>query len=135
MGTGTYSGSMANWNVAGNTTIGPGIYYLSKNFIMGGNNETVTGTDVTLVLTGATSIISATGNHETWSITAPTASGWNQGIAIWEPQTNSTIPNQMATGNNSTASVTGVIYAPNATIDYQGNSGSTPVCTQIVAKS
>ena len=133
MGTGTYSGSMANWNVGGNTTIGSGIYYLSGSLLMTGNNETVTGTGVTLVLTGTASIISATGNHETWTVTAPTASGWNQGIAIWEP--NSTGSNLMATGNNSTATVTGVIYAPKADVQYTGNSGNTPTCTQLVAKT
>ena len=34
-----------------------------------------------------------------------------------------------------TANITGVIYAPNAEVDYLGNTGASPNCTQIIAKS
>jgi Flp pilus assembly protein TadG len=135
MGTGTYSGSMANWNLTDNTTVGSGIYYLSGNLNLTGNasnNETVTANGVTFVLTGATSVINSTGNHQTWTVTPPTT-GWNAGLAIWEP--NSTGSNQIATGNNSTATFTGLLYAPKADMQYVGNSGSTPVCTQIVTNT
>lgn len=130
MGSGTYSGSMANWSISGSATIGSGIYYLSGSLTLSGNNATVTASNTTFVLTGTSSAIVSTGNHQTWTVTAPTT-GWNAGIAIWEP--NSTGVNQIATGNNSTATITGVIYAPKAEVDYIGNSGSTPTCTQIVA--
>ncbi|MBR0939092.1 pilus assembly protein TadG-related protein [Bradyrhizobium jicamae] len=135
MGSGTNSGSMVNWNIQGtSTTIGPGIYYLSGNFEEDGTgHETVTGTGATLVLTGTSSVVLYNPNNSTLNLTAPTASGWNQGIAIWEP--NSTGSNMFAQGNSSIANITGVIYAPNADIQYLGNTGSTPNCTQIISKT
>jgi len=136
MGTGTYSGSMVNWTIQGTTTtIGAGIYYLSGNFDINknGGNQTVTANrGTTLVLTGATSIINFTPNNSTFILTAPTT-GWNAGIAIWEPV--STGINQIANGNSSVATITGVIYAPHADVQYAGNTGSTPQCTQIVANT
>ncbi|MGY4506347.1 hypothetical protein ACVWYH_010304 [Bradyrhizobium sp. GM24.11] len=130
--TGTGTATTGNLNISTNTTLGTGIYYVSGNINLTGNNETVTANNATFVLTGNTSAISSTGNHQTWTITAPTT-GWNAGIAIWEP--NSTGSNLIATGNNSTATITGVIYAPQADVQYVGNSGNTPTCTQIVAKT
>jgi hypothetical protein len=134
MGTGTNSGSMVNWNIQGtSTTIGPGIYYLSGNFEEDGSgHETVTATGATLVLTGTSSIVLYNPNNSTLNLTAP-SSGWNQGIAIWEP--NSTGSNLFASGNSSIANITGVIYAPKADVQYLGNTGSTPKCTQIIAKT
>src|SRR5262249_5603529 len=81
--------------------------------------------------TGASSIISDTAQNSTLTLTAPT-SGWNQGIAIWEP--NSTGVNQVG-GNSATVNINGVVYAPSATVAYAGNTGNTPNCTQIVAKA
>jgi Flp pilus assembly protein TadG len=139
MGTGTYSGSMVNWTIQGTTTtIGAGIYYLSGDFnINGSGGQTVTANHVTLVLTGNTpntaGVINFTSNNSSLTLTAPTAAGWNQGIAIWEP--NSTGTNQFALGNSSIANIAGVIYAPHADVQYAGNTGSTPQCTQIVAKT
>jgi Flp pilus assembly protein TadG len=132
-GSGTYSGSMANWNITGtSTTIGNGIYYLSGNFNANGTgNQTITASSATLVLTGATSIVNYTANNSTLTLTAP-VSGWSQGIAIWEPTSTGT--NQFASGNNSIATIQGVVYAPSAAVQYLGNTGSS-VCTQIVAKS
>jgi hypothetical protein len=89
---------------------------------------------VTLVLTGTTSIVNYTTNNSTFTLSAPT-SGWNSGVAIWEP--NSTGSNLIASGNSSIASITGVIYAPKADVQYLGNTASnqTALCTQIVAKT
>jgi len=132
-GSGTYSGSMANWTITGtSSTIGKGIYYLSGNFNANGTgNQTITASSATLVLTGVTSAINYTANNSTLTLTAP-VSGWSQGIAIWEP--NSTATNQFASGNNSIANITGVIYAPKAVVQYLGNTGSS-ICTQIVSSS
>jgi hypothetical protein len=124
-----------SWTIDGSpSTIGSGTYYISGNLnITGSGGQTVTGSGVTLALTGATSAIDFTSNNATLTLTAPTASGWNQGIAIWEP--NSTATNQIATGNSSIANITGVIYTPKAGVSYAGNTGSTPECTQIIAST
>jgi hypothetical protein len=90
---------------------------------------------VTFVMTGnnVNNIIDTNkSNNVQINITAPTT-GWNAGIAIWEPT--STGVNDFASGNSVIVNITGVIYAPNASVIYTGNTGSTPTCTQIVAKS
>jgi Flp pilus assembly protein TadG len=138
MGSGTYSGSMTNWTITGTTTtIGNGIYYMSGNFNINGNgNETVTANSATMVLTGTSSIINYTSNNSTLTLTPPT-SGWNAGIAVWEPNSTVSSPNgnQLAAGNNSVATITGVFYAPHADVELLGNTGTAPVCTQFVVKS
>jgi hypothetical protein len=136
MGTGNYSVSVTgSLNIGGSpSTIGAGIYYISGNLnINGSGGQTVTANNVTLVLTGTSSKINYTPNNATFTLTAPTTAGWNQGIAVWEP--NSSGSNQIAASNHSVATITGVIYAPDAGVQYQGNTGSTPVCTQIVAET
>jgi hypothetical protein len=133
MGSGTYSGSMTNWTMTANATIGKGIYYLSGNLGINGNgNQTVTANNVTLVLTGATSIINYSANNSTFILSAP-GSGWNAGIAVWEPT--STGSNLLASGNSSIAQISGVFYAPGADVKLLGNTGTAPACTQILAKS
>jgi len=136
MGAGSYSVSVTgNINIQGTTsTIGAGIYYISGNLnINGTGNETVTANNVTLVLTGATSIINYTANNSTFTLSAPGGSAWNAGIAVWEPT--STGSNLLASGNSSVASISGVFYAPSADVQFLGNTGTAPTCTQILAKS
>ena len=129
---GNYGSSGINLSVNNATyTMSPGVYYSSGNLVLGGNNMALNGTGVTIVLNG-NSTIQSTGNNSSMTIAAPTANGWNQGIAIWEPTSNG---NNTIGANSFTSTVTGVIYTPNATVNFNGNTGVTPVCTQIVAKS
>jgi hypothetical protein len=143
MGTGNYSvsvtgdaarGSLGSFSINGPTsTLGAGLYYVSGNVnIQGNGGQTVTANNVTLVLNGATSAINYTSNNAALTLTAPTT-GWNAGIAVWEPSSIGT--NLIASGNSSVAAITGVIYAPRANVDFEGNTGSTPVCMQIVSNS
>jgi hypothetical protein len=145
MGTGNYTVSVTgNWTIGGSAPrIGAGIYYISGNLnITGSGNQTVTANNVTLVLTGdtaTTSVINFTANNSTFTLSAPTT-GWNAGIAVWEPNTGKTFSspppsNTLASGNNSTASIAGVFYAPAADVQLLGNTGTAPNCTQILAKS
>jgi Putative Flp pilus-assembly TadE/G-like len=136
MGTGSFSVSVTGdftINGGGISTLAAGIYYISGNLnITGSGGQAVNANNVTLALTGASSIINYTSNNATLTLTAPTT-GWNQGIAVWEP--NSTGNNLIATGNSAVANITGVIYTPKASVDYEGNTGNTSMCTQIVAKA
>ena len=135
MGTGTYSVSVTgDFTINGTTsTVGAGIYYISGNLnITGTGNQTVTANNVTLVLTGATSIINYPANNSTFTF-RHLATGWNAGIAVWEPT--STGSNLLASGNSSIAEISGLFYAPGADVQFLGNTGTAPNCTQILAKS
>jgi Flp pilus assembly protein TadG len=128
---GSYASGITFSNAFAAYTMSPGVYYVSGgDFTLSGNNTTVTGTGVTIVITD-NHRINVTGNNSSLNLTAPT-SGWSAGIAIWEP--NSTGSNVIG-ANSFIANITGVVYTPNASVIYDGNTGNTPVCTQIVAKT
>jgi Flp pilus assembly protein TadG len=129
---GTYANGIELPTTGTTYTMNPGIYYLGGNFNITGNNITLNGAGVTIVLTASNSAVTLNGNNSNINITAPTASGWNAGIAIWEPT--STASNSFV-GNSANVTITGVIYAPQADVQYVGNTGTSPVCTQIVAKT
>ena len=128
---GTYASGIELPTTGATYTMSPGIYYLGGNFNITGNNITLNGTGVTIVFTG-NSVITLNGQNSNINITAPTVTGWNQGIAIWEPT--STGSNKFV-GNSANVTIQGAIYAPHADVQYTGNTGNTPVCTQIVAKT
>jgi Flp pilus assembly protein TadG len=112
-------------------TMSAGIYYVGGNFNITGNNITLNGTGVTIVLTG-NNVFTLNGQNSVINLTAPTATGWDQGIAIWEPTSNGS---NNFVGNSANVTITGVIYAPQADVIYTGNTGTSPTCTQIVAKT
>ena len=41
----------------------------------------------------------------------------------------------LASGNSSIAEISGLFYAPKADVQFLGNTGTAPNCTQIIAKS
>jgi len=107
----------------------------------GANVTTRTGSSdgATLVLTGNTatsSIVNFTTNNSVLTLKAPTT-GWSAGIAVWEPNTGKNFSpiNQLGQGNSTEIDITGVFYAPNATVQFDGNTATSPTCTQIIAKS
>jgi hypothetical protein len=119
-------------------TMQPGIYYLGGNLSVPSNGITLSGTGgVTIVLTG-NNVVNVSGNGAAFNLTAP-SSGWNQGLAIWEPTSTGT--NNFSggdNGGNATAmTVTGLIYMPDATMSYSGNFGTqaSPDCTEIIANA
>ncbi|MCJ8190269.1 TadE/TadG family type IV pilus assembly protein [Sphingomicrobium aestuariivivum] len=116
-----------------------GVYYID-----GGNvniQGTVTGTDVTIVLTNSDSASNATiGTFDmnagaSLTLTAPTSGDW-AGVAVYQDrravdQAKQT-PNKINGG--STGIITGVLYFPNQGLAYNGDGTSTFVCTRIVSR-
>ena len=121
-------------------TMQPGVYYVNGNINVPSNSITLCAdtacggsSGVTIIPTG-NSIVNVTGNSATFDIVAP-SSGWNAGLAFWEPTSTGT--NGFGTGNGATMDITGAIYIPDGTVQFSGNAGtsSSPECTQIVASS
>jgi hypothetical protein len=118
----------------------PGVYYVGPNggFQITKSNIVVNGTGgVTIILTNNQVIDASKANNSQLNITAPT-SGATEGVALWEPATTpapASPPVNYLGGNAFTANLVGIIYTPNAEVDYNGNTGSTtnPNCVQIVA--
>jgi hypothetical protein len=86
-------------------------------------NSTLAGTGVTLYVTGGGSINA----NSTISISAP-STGAYAGLAVWFGD-NSAVT--WSGGNSS--SFAGAIYAPTATVTYEGNAASASTCTRLVA--
>ena len=124
-------------NLTGGTlTLNSGIYIMNGGSFSVSGNGTVTGTGVTIVLTGSGSnysTVNLSGNANV-SITAPT-SGATQGLAFFQDRNAPNNTNNAAsfTGNGNLA-VTGAIYFPNNNVAFSGNGGANaPQCTQLVA--
>jgi hypothetical protein len=130
-------------------TLSAGIYYLGpQGMTIGGNGVTVNATGgVTLVFdstsgTGSSGITVGNSNNFTLNLVAPSnASQWNDGVAIWQPLPTQFTPTAAAptngisfTKNNPVLNVTGLIYTPDASVNYAMNNGQS-TCTQIIAKS
>ena len=120
----------------GNITLNPGVYIVDGNQFQATGNAAISGTGVTIFLTGSGSNYATmnTAGNATINITPPTT-GDTAGIGIMQdrnaPQNASASANAIS-GNG--AVVAGVIYFPNQGLTFNGNGNMTaPGCSQIVA--
>jgi hypothetical protein len=135
---GTYCGGITipASNPATTTTMEPGLYIMTNNggtagnFTVSSSQASVSGTGVTIFLTGNGGANIKIQGGSTATLTAPT-SGETQGIVFWNAGTTSSAKNQVTGG--SSGSITGAIYAPSEEVDYTGGSSTGTGCTQIVA--
>ena len=112
-----------------NLTLNSGTYIINGGGISVTGNSTMTGTGVTMYLTGTSSTykgVTITGNNTT-TLSAPT-SGTYAGILFFQDRTitgttASNNPNNL-TGNSSSV-FTGALYFPTTLLNYTGNSSST----------
>ena len=112
-----------------NLTLNAGTYILNGGGLSVTGNSTLTGTGVTIYLTGTSPTykgVPVTGNNST-SLSAPT-SGTYEGILFFQDRTisastASSNPNNL-TGNSSSV-YTGALYFPTTLVNYTGNSSST----------
>ena len=125
---GSYSGLSVQGNAA--VTLGPGIYYINGDVSFGGS-ATVTGRGVTIVTTGITSFLGGS----TSLLTAPTSEDASAG-AIAGVVLASTTTGSVTVGGSSGIPITGVVYAPNGTVDFAGNaSDGTAGCAMVIANT
>ena len=125
-------GSYSGLSVQGNATVtlGAGIYYVNGDVSFGGS-ATVTGKGVTIVTTGTTSFLGGS----TSLLTAPTSDGASGG-AIAGIVLASTTTGSVTVGGSSGIPITGVVYAPNGTVDFAGDaSDGTSGCAMVVANT
>jgi putative Flp pilus-assembly TadE/G-like protein len=128
-----------------NVTLNPGVYVIDGGSLSnsGNNNVTISGTGVTIFLTGSGSnyaTMQIAGNANL-NITPPTT-GSSAGISIFQDRnapgpscdvsTTNCTPQNKIEGNGT--AITGVAYFPNQSVGWGGNgSTNSPACAQIVA--
>jgi len=116
----------------GDLTLQPGTYYVEGDITFQG---TVTGTDVTLVLTGATPSDVGTIDVNAGAVvnlTAPSAPGPFQGIVVYQDK----IADHSGTNKlNGGADMifNGALYFPSKTTEFAGGAGTGTGCTMLVA--
>ena len=118
-----------------NLSLGAGVYYLSGGSLSVGGNVTLTGNNVTLVLTGSGSnwaSISIT-NGAKVTLTAP-SSGADAGIAIYGDRNAPTTISSSFVGG-STMNITGAIYLPTQQVTFANGAGNPTGCLQLIAGS
>jgi Flp pilus assembly protein TadG len=114
-----------------NVTFAPGVYFIDSQLVFG-NNATITGTNVTLVINGNYAI--SIGNNAHVSLSAPTT-GPTAGIVFFGSRTGtSTVLQRFA--NNTVLNLTGALYFPNQILELDNNTSTLPNhgCTQVIGR-
>jgi hypothetical protein len=129
---GRYCGGMTI-NSKAKVTFNPGTYYIDGGTLQFNGGSTVTGTGVTLALTGSP------GNYATATInggakvtlSAPT-SGDYAGIALMQDRHAPTGPINKFNGG-STMNISGAVYFPTQQVEFEGGNSTGMGCTRLIA--
>lgn len=110
-----------------NVVLSPGVYYINNTLAIG-NNASVSGTGVTILLNATPQLVLSGG--VTMSLSAP-MSGVTAGMAIASRRD---VTGTFSVNNGAQLNVTGAIYLPTMTASISGNATTTGSnCTQIIA--
>lgn len=116
---------------SGTYTLAPGTYFISGGSFSITGSATLSGTGVTIVLTGSpAATFSMTGSGRL-TLRAPT-SGPLAGLAIVQDRSASTSGSSSVTGS-ATVFITGAVYLPRQSLTFTGSNGASG-CTWLVAR-
>jgi hypothetical protein len=113
--------------------LNPGVYYVNGgNFSVGGAVQMM-GTGVTIIFTGSGSnyAYATIGNGATVTLAAPTT-GTTQGIAFFGDP-NAPASTTSSFGGGASMNITGAIYFPSDTVQFQNGITNPSGCTQLIA--
>ena len=134
---GRYCGGISFQN--GTTTLNPGVYLIDAGNFKAVGGASITGQDVTIILTGNGSKyaeLDLAGNADL-TLHAPKSGGDFDGILFFQDpqapdyQGNNLIKNKIV--GNSNLDLNGAIYFPNQELQFSGGSGGQTSCLQLVA--
>jgi hypothetical protein len=111
-------------------TLPAGTTYFTGPIVFG-QNDTLTGTGATLVLTGTATLDGTSANSATVAITAPTSGSYPY-ISIYQPASNTT---PMVFKNGVNWNVNGATYMPSAAFQSKNNFTTTTDCDVFIAAS
>jgi Flp pilus assembly protein TadG len=129
---GTYCNGLSFSNGT-HATLSAGVYVISGGSFSVVGGSTVTGTGVTIVLTGSGSNFASAqiSNGTTVNLTAPTT-GATQGIAIFQDRQSAISAADGLSGGTS-FNITGAVYLPSQSVTYSNGSSNGSTCTQLIA--
>lgn len=129
---GCYSGGNGFKFTGGNYHLQPGTYYLDNaDFVA--NGGTITGTGVTIILTGTSPGQVSMNGNATVQLSAPTSGPYAKMLLI--QSANATNINNSHTFNGTATSFfDGAIYIPKQQVTFSGNTGAMTKCAMVVAR-
>jgi Flp pilus assembly protein TadG len=135
-------GTYESIEIACETRFAPGVYVVEGNLDFGqsnGINNKVTGTDMMFVLEGAGALhINSNSYINLSGITATTLMTYGvsaddaaklAGMLIFDPESD----DRMLINGNATLKLEGVMYMPNRTVEWKGNSTASGKCIMLAA--
>lgn len=130
---GCYSGNNNQFKFTGGTTVlQPGTYYLDSIDFETSGNANITGTGVTIILTGSTPGQIKLNGNGALVLTAPTTGAFASMLLMQSPNASNIAGNVINGSNGSTFD--GRIYFPNQQVTFTGSSSSATKCAMIVAR-
>jgi hypothetical protein len=124
----------------GNVTLAPGTYIMDGGNLKATGNVSITGTGVTLVLTGSGNKyaqLDVSGGTRI-NLSAPTADPMFKGVLIFQDpsspatQGNNTVVNKL--NGSADMRLQGALYFPSQALDFSGAQNGNTSCLQLVAK-
>jgi hypothetical protein len=115
-------------NINGTTTLSPGVYIISGGQLKINANAVLSGSGVTIYLTGGATI--QMNGNATVNLSAPT-SGTYSGMLLYGDRTQAYDINKI--NGTAASSMTGAMYFPTQEVDLQGNFSGANGCMQVVA--
>jgi hypothetical protein len=125
-------GCFSNFQISGNETyvFSPGVYYLDSTDFAVTGGATITGTDVTIILTGNNPGSVSTNGNATIQLSAPTTGPYAKMLMIQSP--NATESNDNTINGSAASSYDGTLYFPKGEVKLNGSAGTTTKCVMVV---
>jgi hypothetical protein len=115
----------------GNYIMDAGVYYLNNTDFSPGGGVTITGTGVTIILTGTNPGSVNLDGNETLQLSAPTTGTYSKMLFI---QSGSATNNNLNKINGtSSTTLDGAMYFPNGEVQFNGTTGAMTKCAMVVA--
>jgi Flp pilus assembly protein TadG len=124
-------GCFSSFSFGGNKsyTLAPGVYYLNNTNFDTSGTATITGTGVTIILTGTTPGGVTTNGNTTIKLSAQTSGTYQDMLFI--QKAGSTVNNII--NGNSGSFYDGAMYFPSTNVSFNGSSGAMTQCAMVVA--
>jgi hypothetical protein len=108
-----------------------GVYYLNNTDFSPGGGVTITGTGVTIILTGSSPGSVNLDGNETIQISAPTSGTYSKMLFI---QSSSATTNNLNKFNGTSSSTfDGAMYFPKGEVQFNGTTGAMTKCVMVVS--
>jgi hypothetical protein len=126
-------GCYKDFSFTGNKTynLAAGTYFLDSTDFSVAGGVTVTGTGVTIILTGTTPGSIKTNGNSIVQLVAPTSGTYSKMLFI--QASNATTDNTNEINGNNTSNYDGAMYFPKGNVTFTGSSGNMTKCAMVVA--